>query len=843
VNAASEIYEKLGTFYLGKEYDLGKRSRSTDLLLYDSKDLVTHAVIVGMTGSGKTGLGVGLLEEAAIDGIPALIVDPKGDMGNLMLRFPKLRPEDFAPWVHADDAARRGISVEDSAAREADKWRKGLADWDQSPDRIQNLETVDYTLFTPGSDAGVSLSILSTFAAPPAEVREDGDLLRDRVSSTVTSLLMLLGINAQPLRSREHILLTNLLTHVWNEGQNVDLSMLIRHVQSPPFSRVGVMDLEAFFPARDRFDLSMSLNNLLAAPSFASWMKGEPLDVDRLLFTSSGKPRHSIFSIAHLSDSERMFFVSLLLNETLAWMRSRPGTTSLRCLLYIDELFGYLPPVAEPPSKKPLLTLLKQARAFGLGIVLATQNPVDLDYKGLSNTGTWFLGRLQTERDKQRVLEGLQGVSAEAGGTFDRRAVADILSQLDQRVFLMHNIHEDRPAIFQTRWALSYLAGPMTRNQIRKLLADKSPTTEAEAGTTADTKAQDTTKMITTNTSATNTKSKSSTSTGSALPAAHALGLAADQRRPVLPPEIREVFLPVRTPLGAGQLVYEPALLGSADMHFVDTRKGLAADQAIMLLAGIEPMSQQADWMEARVLELSPDRLETEPQADGQFAAIPSSLAQAKNLKTWQQSLAAHLYRTQRYELLKSANLGEFSRPGESERDFRIRIAERSREERDRQVEKLREKYASKMRAAEERVRRSEEAVDREAQQASSAKLDSAISFGATILGAVLGRKKLSSTNVGRAATTARGMSRASKQVDDVRRAETRLLDHQQELEDLERQIEDETRHLGDRFDPLLEKLESIELKPRRRDINVRLLALAWVPGELDDQPRIQPLA
>ncbi len=328
---------------------------------------------------------------------------------------------------------------------------------------------MDYTIYTPGSEAGVPLSILSSFAAPPESVRLDGDLMRDRVSSTVTGLLMLLGIDADPLRSREHILLTNVLTHLWNEGQDVDLGSLIRHVQSPPFSRVGVMDLEAFFPARDRFELSLTLNNLLAAPSLASWMEGDSLDIDKLLYAEGGRPRHCIFSIAHLTDTERMFFVSLLLNQTLTWIRSQSGTTSLRALLYIDELFGYLPPVAEPPSKKPLLTLLKQARAFGLGIVLATQNPVDLDYKGLSNAGTWFLGRLQTERDKNRVLDGLEGASTESGAAFERTTVTSILSSLGQRVFMMHNVHEDRPAIFQTRWALSYLTGPMTRHQIRRL--------------------------------------------------------------------------------------------------------------------------------------------------------------------------------------------------------------------------------------------------------------------------------------------------------------------------------------------------------------------------------------
>lgn len=468
-------YEALGAFYLGKSFDLEERQRLQEYVLYDSKDLVTHAVIVGMTGSGKTGLGIGLLEEAAIDGIPALIIDPKGDLANLLLNFPELRPEDFLPWVHADDAQRKEMTVEQFAAETANTWRNGLGEWDQPPERIAKLRNAaEFNVYTPGSDAGLPISILASFAAPSEAVRSDGDLFRDRITTTANSLLGLLGIDTDPLRSREHILITRILDEAWQQGKDLDLGQLIQQVQQPSFDRVGVMDLDSFYPSKDRFELAMALNNLLAAPSFSAWLKGQPLDVDQLLYSPEGKPRHSIFSIAHLSDSERMFFVSLLLNETLGWMRSRPGTNSLRALLYIDEIFGYMPPVAEPPSKKPLLTLLKQARAFGLGVVLSTQNPVDLDYKGLSNAGTWFLGRLQTERDKDRVLDGLEGATAESGESFDRSAISEILSNVGKRVFLMHNVHEDGPEVFQTRWALSYLAGPMTRNQIRTLMEQKN---------------------------------------------------------------------------------------------------------------------------------------------------------------------------------------------------------------------------------------------------------------------------------------------------------------------------------------------------------------------------------
>ncbi|NOR14463.1 MAG: DUF87 domain-containing protein, partial [Candidatus Aminicenantes bacterium] len=393
-------YEKLGAFYLGRLFDLENGRTQEELLLYDSKDLTTHAVCVGMTGSGKTGLGVGLLEEAAIDGVPALVIDPKGDMGNLMLTFPEMKAADFAPWIDPDAAARKGITAAEFAKKTAGAWKKGIGEWGQDPSRIQKFkDSAEVTIFTPGSTAGIPISILRSLTAPPTSLLDDSDALRDRVQTAVSGLLALLGIEADPIQSREHILISNILYQAWLESRDLDLTSLINEIQGPPLIKVGVFDLDSFFPQKERLELAMRLNNLLASPGFSVWMQGEPLEIGRLLYTPQGKPRISILSIAHLSDSERMFFVTVFLNEVIAWMRAQPGTGSLRALLYMDEIFGYFPPTAAPPSKAPMLTLLKQARAYGLGVVLATQNPVDLDYKGLANAGTWFIGRLQTERD------------------------------------------------------------------------------------------------------------------------------------------------------------------------------------------------------------------------------------------------------------------------------------------------------------------------------------------------------------------------------------------------------------------------------------------------------------
>jgi hypothetical protein len=466
-----ENYEKLGVFYLGRAHDMVAKKSKDELLLYDSKDLVTHGVCVGMTGSGKTGLCISLLEEAAMDNIPAIIIDPKGDMANMLLTFPQLQPQDFLPWVNEDDARKKGISKEDFAKKQSELWKKGLASWGQSGERIAQLrQAADFVVYTPGSNAGVPVSILKSFSAPPAAIRDDNELLSDRIVSTVTSILGLLGKEADPIRSREHILLSTILDTSWKQGHDLDLAALIQQIQNPPISKVGVLDLESFYPSKDRFDLALLLNNLLAAPGFNAWLEGEPLDIGQILYTPQGKPRMAIFSIAHLNDVERMFFVSLLLNQILAWTRTQSGTNSLRALVYMDEIFGYFPPVANPPSKTPLLTLLKQARAYGVGILLATQNPVDLDYKGLSNTGTWFIGRLQTERDKMRVLEGLEGVAATTGTKFNKQSMEQTLAGLGSRVFLMNNVHEDAPVIFHTRWAMSYLRGPLTRTQIKTLM-------------------------------------------------------------------------------------------------------------------------------------------------------------------------------------------------------------------------------------------------------------------------------------------------------------------------------------------------------------------------------------
>ncbi|MEM1413524.1 MAG: ATP-binding protein, partial [Myxococcota bacterium] len=466
-------FERLGAFYLGRPLDAAGETRP-EPLLYDARDLQTHAMCVGMTGSGKTGLCIGLLEEAAIDGVPAIAIDLKGDIGNMLLTFPELRGEDFAPWVDPGDASRKGRTVDEHAAAMAELWRNGLAKWGQGPERIRRYENaVERTIFTPGSTAGVPLAMVRGFGAPDAQTLADPVATAEKAEGASRALLALLGAGEADGPDRAQVFLANLLQRAWQTGTALDLGGLVRAVLDPPLRRVGVLDLDTFFPPKEREKLALELNALLGSPTFARWLAGEPLQTKRLLHTAEGKPRLSVVSLAHLEERERMFVLTLLLTDLIAWMRRQPGTTSLRAILYIDEVFGLLPPVREPASKRLLLTLLKQARAYGLGVVLATQNPVDLDYKAVSNCGTWFLGRLQTQRDVDRVIDGLTGAATRQGAALEPAALRKTLAGLEGRQFLMQNVHEEAPVLFRTRWVLSYLRGPMTEAEIGRLRAAK----------------------------------------------------------------------------------------------------------------------------------------------------------------------------------------------------------------------------------------------------------------------------------------------------------------------------------------------------------------------------------
>jgi hypothetical protein len=798
----SADYEKLGAFYLGREFDPTASKLKDELVLYDSRDLTTHAVCVGMTGSGKTGLCLSLLEEAAIDGVPAICIDPKGDLGNLLLTFPNLAPSDFEPWVDAGEAARKGVSVAEFAAKTADTWKSGLAEWNQAPERIGKLRAAaDVAIYTPGAETGLPLSVLRSFSPPVGWEGGQSPLgtvpglqsgaLRDRVGAVVSGLLSLLSIEADPIGSREHILLANILEVAWRAGLSLDMTGLIQAVQKPAFDKLGAFDLETFFPAKDRLKLAMQLNSLLASPGFASWMQGEPLDAQRLLFTPEGKPRISIISIAHLNDAERMFIVTLVLNEVIAWMRNQSGTGSLRAILYMDEIFGFFPPTANPPSKQPMLTLLKQARAFGLGVVLATQNPVDLDYKGLANCGTWFIGRLQTERDKLRVIEGLKSALA---GAEDGADLDVLMSSLTQRVFLMRNVHDDAPVLMKTRWALSYLRGPLTGPEIARVMAER----------------------------------KSSNRAGQASYPAASPAATVAASRPAVGSGIPEYFL--RPTKGSGAVLYKPMVAGFSKLHFVDAKLALDEWQTTGWLAPFDDGAGDASWEDGSQDAGLKGRLVAAPADGAEYGEVPGPALRAASYAIWAKKLQSHLYETAHANLLWCDAFKAASKAGETEGDFRSRLALAAREKRDAAVTELRKRWQVKLQQLQDQVGRADERREREKNQLSQQKMQTAVSIGSSILGALLGRKAFSATNLNRVGSAARSATRMGHESEDVTRAEESLEVLRQRLEDTKREVDAEVARLETTLDASTISLRAIEVPARKSDIAVGEVALVWAP-------------
>jgi hypothetical protein len=825
-------FEKLGAFYLGKEYDVARRRLIDRLLMYDARDLTTHAVCVGMTGSGKTGLCVVLLEEAAIDHVPAIIIDPKGDITNLLLNFPQLRPDDFRPWVNADDARRKGLTQEAFAAQQAELWRKGLADWGQDGARLEMLrDSADFAIYTPGSDAGVPVSILQSFAAPALSWDTETELLRERVQGTVGALLGLVGVEADPVQSREHILLSNLFEHFWRQGEDLDLPKLILSIQNPPVRQLGVFDVDTFFPEKDRFELAMSLNNIIAAPGFQSWLQGQPLDVAGFLSTPDGKPRHSILYIAHLSDAERMFFVTMLLNQVITWMRTQPGTTSLRALLYMDEIFGFFPPVANPPSKQPMLTLLKQARAFGLGVVLTTQNPVDLDYKGLTNTGTWFIGRLQTERDKMRVLDGLESASSEAGQTLDRGELSRIISGLGKRVFLLHNVHEEAPVTFHTRWAMSYLRGPLTRTQVRELMGDRQPDRPVAAPLAG-------TGIVPSQPAPVRPTSAAATQPESAAAPADAFATSP----PSLPPGVQQAYLPARKAATAAvldiesreggpievqsrNLLYVPAILGMGRVHFVDQRRNVSEREDFALLAQAPEGAGVLAWERAQALDLAPRDLMDRHEPDAYFDKLPESINGARKISALKKTLSDHLYHNSSITLLYSPVLKTYSRPDESEREFRMRLQQAAREGRDEEVDEVSERYEKRLETLTDRLRRAEATLAAKEADVAARKRETVVSVGESVVGMFLGRR--STRGASRALSKHRQATLAKIKLEE---AEANVEALQQDIQELEAELQEQVAAIRDRWEEALVEFEEVPVKPRRTDVQTNLFGLAWAP-------------
>ena len=828
-------------FYLGRAYDPINKTTTTESVFYDPADLTTHAVVTGMTGSGKTGLCIALLEEAALQGIPAIIIDPKGDLTNLMLHFPDLAPQDFQPWIDPEMARRAGKTLEQLGIDAATSWREGLAEWGITQERVLALKNAaQYAIYTPGSDAGIPVSVLSSLAAPSLAWKENREVLREKISSTVTALLGLVGYeDIDPLRTREHILLANIFENAWSQGKDVELSELILQTQTPPFDKLGAFPVDTFFPAKDRMELAMVLNNILAAPAFETWREGQSLDIKNILFADDGRPRHNIFYLAHLSDAERMFFITLLLSAVESWMRTQSGSGSLRALLYMDEIFGYMPPQRNPPTKQPLLRMLKQARAFGLGLLLATQNPVDVDYKALSNAGTWFIGKLQTEQDKNRLLDGLES----AAGGVPRSVFDKLISSLGKRVFVLHNVHAKQPELFQTRWAMNFLAGPLTRSQIPALnrlagavvtdavvdIEDTQPNKPVSVPRPAAPASVADLSPATVMATAPIPRVTSS------LPA-----FDGSITKPPIPAWIKEYYLPQNYSLpeafSAAQqimppevmmegVIYRPSLLASAHVRILDRKLGV--DSEIVRTALVSNLEKRASvrWEEHLYNGPSLENVDTTSVPAARFGTIDAPLNDTKLMTSLQKDFTDWVYRTSSVKARANQALKVFAGPDVSQAEFMKACADAAREARDAEIAKKTATIDRQIKTVEDKLMREERELREDEAELSNRKIEEAGTHLENLTGLFGGRRKASRLS---SSLTKRRMTEQAKA--DVEESYNAIDEFKRQLAELQRRREEVVNELNEKWGQVVGQTSEVTVAPKKTDVFVNLFGVAWMP-------------
>lgn len=769
-----DIFEKLGLFYLGKD------SNDDSLTLYKSKHLTTHAMLVGMTGSGKTGLGIGLIEEAAIDNIPSIIIDPKGDMGNLCLAFPKMQGEDFEPWVEASNADE---TISQKADFTASMWENGLIASGQDKSRVEKFAQVEKTIYTPGSSAGVSVNILASFSAPSTEILEDSDTLASLINTTVSSLLSLIAIKSDNINSKEHLLLSNIIYHFWLKGVSLSLEDIIGYVASPPFKKIGMLPLSSFYTQDQRMKLAMLLNGVASSVTFSSWIKGETLDIQNMLYDENGKAKVAIFSIAHLNDNERMFFVTILLNTYISWMRQQRGSSSLKSVLYMDEIFGFFPPTKNPPSKVPMLLLLKQARAFGTGIILSTQNPVDIDYKGLSNIGTWFVGKLQTKQDIDKVIDGIAAKSP-----LNKEEISHKIATLKGRHFFMKNVHSDETKEFSTRWVLSYLKGPMTKDDIKIVMSDKRAPKEIKEEETL-------TQNRTTN----------------------------SDKKQILSEGIKEYFLDSDM---NSQTPFYPYVYSSVKVRFYNQKREIDVIEKLELTLELNEAQNTIEWGSSVTLEET--NLTIKANINAVYSTLPSLVTTAKTLKDFQKSLANHLYESKKIELFSVKALKLESKLNQSKRDFLVEVEDTLKELRDEKTQKLEGKFEVKYKRLEDRLKRLETKLQKEENDVSSKTTDTIVDVGLAIFGAFFGRKAISTTTMRRGASAFKKGKGVLKERDDVKNILEQIEELEEDISELNATLEDEIQNIEDTLDIQNYEISSVFIKPRRTDITIQDIALLW---------------
>ncbi len=770
------IFEKMGLFYLGKE------SKADTLELYKSKHLTTHAAIIGMTGSGKTGLGIGIIEEAAIDNIPSIIIDPKGDMGNLCLDFPNMQASDFKPYIDPVAAQNKNLNIDEMAQKTATMWKEGIESFGQDLSRVKKLATVSKTIYTPGSSAGVSVNILGSFNAPNAEILEDSDIFASLINSTTTSLLSLIGIDSNPISSKEHLLISNIFNFYWTKGKSLSLEDLIGYIASPPFKKIGVLNLKTFYPQSDRMKLAMLLNNIISSITFSSWIKGEALDIQNMLYDENGKAKISIFSISHLNDNERMFFVTILLNAYINWMRAQRGSSILKSILYMDEIFGFFPPTKNPPSKEPMLLLLKQARAFGTGVILSTQNPVDIDYKGLSNIGTWFIGKLQTKQDINKVLDGVAAKS-----NLSKNEISKEIATLKERHFFLKNVHVEQTSEFYTRWVLSYLKGPMSKNDIKRLMKDKKESLKEDIDLTTPKTAKNTNKKM------------------------------------ILSDAIKEYFND--TNINSGEPFY-PYMYGVVELRFYNLKRDIDTAEKLYLKLELRDDLTSIDWSQS--IEEEKPEFTSKPNNNASYAPLPSIITNARNLNSWEKELSNFIYNTKRLKLYSCKALKMESNLGQSRQDFILEVQDVLNQKRDEKIEKIKSQFQNRYDRLEDKLQRLIFRLEKEEAEVKSKTTDTFISIGMTVLGAIFGRKAISTSTINRGASAIRKGKGILKEKNDVKNTQLLIDNVNEDMKQLEYDLNDEIKKIEETLDISNYEIGDIAIKPRRSDVSIKDIAILW---------------
>lgn len=799
-------------YFLGKVYDPKTRELTDAPVLLDPDTLITHGVVVGMTGSGKTGLCICLLEEAALHKTPAIIIDPKGDLTNLVLHFPNQLASDFEPWIDSNVAVREGKSTTQLAEETAAMWKKGLADWGIGPHELKELkESADFAIYTPGSSSGLQINVLSMLESPDISGIVNQEVRNDRVTSNISALLSMIGFeDADPLQSREHILLSTLLMNAWSKNQSLSLEELIPQIQNPPLSKVGAIPIDIFFPEKDRFAFSLLLNNLLASPSFSIWREGSQLDID-FLMKPSPKPRHSIFCLSHLSDKERMFFVTLLFTSIESWMRQQEGAGTLKGIIYFDEIIGYVPPVANPPSKTVILRLFKQARAYGLGLLLATQNPVDFDYKALSNAGTWIIGRLQTEQDKNRLLDGLTSSSMSTNIS----EINQLISALPKRVFMMHSIYRSSPTLLHSRWAMNYLPGPISANKIHQAneLVDANTGVEQKTNQSTYEGYQNINDQ---------TKIQQQERLNDLI-----------SSRPAIPGSIDEYVMPVDPDKSDSGIIYRAGIIAQAETLYLSKQYNLELKEKRCAI--IEDIgSGLIHWEDIIRPGIDPKLLKKSTVPNAEFFPIPNWLVDINKHSEIEKDFKAWIYRNGTLTLKANLKLKVFGEVDMSDDEFRAKCKEIVAQRIEDEISKASSTNDNKIAALERKIEIQELDIKAAQSSVNQRRLETLATGGSAIFGMLTGRK--------RSITSTLSKNRMASAAKDRLASEQETLEHYKEqLVALQQSRENVIQEVTETWNETAEEIIEITIRPTKTNVFTDFFGVIWLPYhiiEKDGQPQ-----